>query len=145
MAKKKNNLGMILILFLLITSTLSVFQFINYEKFDVELIISMSPGKGYQEKVNVDENSTAVMALSKLMSVQVNNGTITCVRTVCNEDNSSWYVMNERGVLINPFTHQLSADELIYFIYTTNETTDNQEGIDKAEKDAEAIRNKFKM
>lgn len=141
---KKNNYGLIIILFVLVTSMLGVFQFISVKKFSVKLVVAMNSRDVYQEVVTVDNNSTALMALSKLMNVQVENESINCVGNLCNEGNNSWITMTQGGIMINPYTYKLSNDELIYFMYFTNETnplTDNNQ----SEKDIEAIRELLKL
>ena len=141
---KKNNYGLIIILFVLVTSTLGVFQFISVKKFSVKLVVAMDSGVPYQEVVTVDDNSTALMALSKLMNVQVENESIKCVGNLCNEGNNSWITMTQEGLMINPYTYKLSNDELIYFMYFTNGTNPLTD-TNKSEKDIEAIKGLIKL
>lgn len=141
---KKNNYGLIIILFVLVTSMLGVFQFINVKKFSVKLVVAMDSGVPYQEVVTVDDNSTALMALSKLMNVQVENESIKCVGNLCNEGNNSWITMTQEGRMINPYTYKLSNDELIYFMYFTNGTNPLTD-TNKSEKDIEAIKGLLKL
>ncbi len=141
---KKNNYGLIIILFVLVTSTLGVFQFISVKKFTVNLVVAMDSGVPYQEVVTVDDNSTALMALSKLMNVQVENESIKCVGNLCNEGNNSWITMTQGGIMINPYTYKLSNDELIYFMYFTNGTNPLTD-TNKSEKDREALMELLKL
>lgn len=140
----KKGLGYGIALFLMLTSTLSVFQYASLKKFDVTLIVSMSQSEVYQEKVNVDENTTAAQALSKLMSVTMQNDSIRCVNNVCNEGNNTWVAMTDKGALLDPITHLMATDELVYFIYASP-NTDSAESTAKAQKDVSAIKQLLKL
>ncbi len=144
MKKKQKNWGMAMIAFVLVTSMLSVFQYASLKKFDVNVVIAVSTREVYQHKARVDENATALTALSAVASVVFENGTIKCVQSVCNNGNRTWVVMNERGAQIDPLTHKLKSGETLYYVYAGNDAKQEEEAL-KAQKDAEAIKRLLKL
>lgn len=115
----KRKHGMIVLLILLLSSSLTVFMYKPVITQEATMIVKFNEYEVYEVPVTISDNTTIAQALSQNFYVSLNNGSIKCVRQSCNNDQGTWLAFTELGVMINPATHVLEQNEEVYVIYNT--------------------------
>jgi hypothetical protein len=129
--KLEKKHGMIFLAILLLSSTFTAFMSRPVISKESTIILIFNNYEAYELPITISENTTLLQAVSQHYYVSMNNETLTCIRSSCNNNESSWLAFDEHGVLIKPEDYVLEQGQKTYLIYnqTKGNATDDQEAI----------------
>jgi len=132
--KLERKHGMILLLILMLSSSLTAFMNKPITTNNAELVVKFSDYELYELSIDISDNTTMLQAISGYYHVRLENESLKCIRNSCNNDNGTWLAFTDRGLLINnPSGRVVDPGEKLYMIYNQTSTSDY-------EKDVEAIK-----
>ncbi len=87
----KKTLLPLLLAGIFLSSVLVVFSSGGLQKKQAVIIVDMGQGQVYQGKIQINEKTTALTALSSFAySVEIENGKVYCIANYCNTNVSVW-------------------------------------------------------
>lgn len=136
--KLKKQHGMIALVLLMLSSSLTAFMNKPATMISATVFIKFSDYEYYEVPVSTQANASIIESISGYYPVRLNNESINCIRDYCVNDNATWLAFNELGTPINPISNTIKSGAKYYLIYNSSETSD-------VEADNEAIKDLLKL
>jgi hypothetical protein len=118
--------GMIFLTILILSSSLTAFMSKPATSKESTIILVFNNYEAYELPITISDNTTLLQAVSQHYYVSMANGSLTCIRTSCNNNESMWLAFDEYGVLVKPEEYVLKQGQKTYLIYNQTDSDETE-------------------